>query len=179
MSEARSGYQRSVGGLTGALVMALLLIAAIWALSQFQGSDGTEPIAAIDYATQLDEARAQAPFDVLAPAPAPDGWEATSVGWEGVKPEVSWHLGFRTDNGEYVGLEQGNSPVGEFVSAHTPADQPAPPVRIGGETWTSLASDDGDEHAFVLAGIDVITVVTGTAPAATLIDFAESLSDGR
>ncbi|MBA2559597.1 MAG: DUF4245 family protein, partial [Propionibacteriales bacterium] len=90
--------------------------------------------------------------------------------------EVSWHLGFRTDTGDYVGLEQGNQPSAQFLAARTPADRPAEAVVVAGRTWTALTSDDTGEHAFVLVDEGVTTVVTGTAPASDLVAFAASLS---
>ena len=179
MSETRSGYQQSVSGLVGALILALLLIAAVWGLSLLHGRPSVQRAEAIDFSAELREARAQSPFEILAPTDTPSGWDATSATWQGAGPEVSWHLGFRTDDGEYVALEQGNEPAIRFIAVRTPADQPAEPVVIADETWTALTSDDEDEHAFVLAGDGATTLVTGTAPVPDLIAFTESLSSDK
>ncbi|MBA2445487.1 MAG: DUF4245 domain-containing protein [Nocardioidaceae bacterium] len=176
MSETRSGHKQSVSGLAGALIVVLLLIAAIWVLSLSHGRPSVQQAQPIDYSAELTEARNQAPFEVLAPTDMPSGWDATSADWRGAGPEVSWHLGVSTDDSEYVGLEQGNQPAAQFIAERTPADQPAEPVVITDKTWTALTSSDGDEHAFVLVGEGVTTVVTGTAPVSELIVFAESLS---
>lgn len=177
MAEARSGYQRSVPGLIGALIVVLVLIASVWVLSRFQHRGTTDPAKTVDYTAELAEARESAPFDVLAPSPVPSGWRATSVEWDGADAEASsWHLGFLTSAGEYVGLEQGNAPVAGFVAGSTTASQPVEAVEIAGESWQGLVSDDGREHALVRRAPGVTTVVTGTAPLAELVAFTEALT---
>jgi hypothetical protein len=180
VSEVRSsGYRRSAGGLIGAIIVALLAIAFVWGLTRFQHRDVANPTPTIDYADELSSARDQAPFDVLVPDPAPEGWRATSARWDGVGPEYSWHLGFLTSesrDADYVGLEQGNAAPSEFVGAATPADQPGAPVEIDGQKWQTLTSDDGQETALVLAGVHETTVITGSAPEDDLVSFAETLS---
>jgi hypothetical protein len=154
----------------------LLLVVGLRAVSSFQRGSPEVSLEEVDYAPLLAQAREQAAFDVLAPAPVPDGWRATSVDWDGVGPEMAWHLGFHTsDDEEYVGVEQGNAPADEFVSSHTRADRPAAPVRISGETWQRLVSQDGDETALVRRGGDSTTVVTGTPPLEVLQQFAAAL----
>ncbi len=174
-SEARSGSRQSVGGLVGALAVVSLLIGSIWSLSLLHGRPTAQHAEAIDYSSELAEARSQAPFDVFAPSETPSGWAATSATWRGAGPEVSWHLGFRTGDGEYVGLEQGNQPAAQFIAARTLADQPAEPALVAGRTWTALTSTDGHENAFVLVDEGITTVVTGTAPVADLLTFTASL----
>jgi hypothetical protein len=175
-------YLRTSGGLVGSIIAALGLIAAVWALTWFQHRDSPNPAPTVAYATQLSQARAAAPFTVLAPKSAPSGWRATSVSWDGTPPEYAWHLGFLTGSGsgsevDYVGLEQSNADPTEFLPTATPADQPGPPVTIDGQTWQTLTSPDG-ETAIVLNGGDVTTVVTGTAPLDDLTAFAKTLSAG-
>jgi hypothetical protein len=179
VSERRSSYERSLPGLLGAIAIALLLVVCVWGLTRFQHRDVPSPAPTIDYSAQLDEARASAPFDVLAPSPEPPGWRATSAAWDGVGPELSWHLGLLTSDSpdaDYVGLEQGNAAPAEFLLDNTPADQPGEPIEIGGRTWEKLTSADGQEMALFLPGDHVTTLVTGTVPEDELVSFIESLS---
>ncbi len=178
MSQTRSGYTRSVSGLAGAIVMSLLLIASIWALSRFQHRDPADPAPPVDYLAPLAAARGVAPFDVLAPAEVPAGWQATSTRWVGEGEQMSWHLGFLTapSAGEYVGLDQGTAAPQDIVAATTSADQPNGSVKVGGVAWSSLVSSDGNESALVLRGDGVTTVVSGTASESVLQTFAGSLS---
>jgi hypothetical protein len=161
VSESRSGYRRSAGGLIGAILACLALIATIWLLTRFQGAGGedVEPAPTIDYAASLAEAREQAPFEVLAPRSEPRGWRATSVDWELAGPVRTWRLGFVTPGEEFVGLTQSNGSSGDVVEEATPADQPGAPVIVDGETWQTLTSEEG-ERAFVYVDDDVTTVVT-------------------
>jgi hypothetical protein len=175
---ARGSYSRSVSGLVGALLAVLVLILAIWGLSRFQHRDTPDPARTIDYTSDLTLARERAPFGVLAPRPAPPGWRATSAQWNGQGPTVSWHLGFLTPEGEYVGLEQSNAPTAGFVRAHTAANQPGSPVSISGQQWQTLSSSGGSEHALLRTAGDVTTLVTGTAPPDQLREFAASLAGG-
>lgn len=176
MSQTRTGYRRNASGLLGAILAALALMLAFWGMARLVNHDAETPVRVVDYAASLQSARAQAPFDVLAPAPAPSGWRATSVEWSGAGPEAAWHLGFLTSQDDYVGLEQGNAASRAFIAASTPADQPAQPVEIGGVIWGSLVSADGVEHALVLEEGEVTTVVTGTAAESELVAFAGTLS---
>jgi hypothetical protein len=177
VSERRSGYQTSIGGMIGALIAAFAVIAFVWGLTRFQHRDVEDPVETVEYTQQLEAARGQAPFDVLAPSPVPEGWRVTSVDYTTAGPVVSWHLGLLTgssDDSEYVGLEQSNGQTSTFVEQSTRADQPAAPVTIDGVQWEQLTKDD--EIALVLTGKDDTVVVTGTASLEDLTEFAESLS---
>jgi hypothetical protein len=163
----------------GAVLMSLLLIAAIWLLSRFQHHDPTNPTPTVSYSVPLSQARAEAPFAVLAPHPVPAGWRATSARWDGAGPVVTWHLGFLTASGgnaAYVGLDQSNDVPQEFVAATTSADQPGPAVTIGGVAWRTFTSSDGDETALVRHGNGATTIVSGTAGKSVLEGYAASLS---
>lgn len=160
----------------GALLAAFAVIAFVWGLTRFQHRDAADPVETVDYSQQLEAARAQAPFDVLAPDPVPDDWRVTSVDYTTEGPIVSWHLGLLTgsdDDSEYVGLEQSNAQPSTFIEESTRADQPGDPVRIDGVEWQQFTRDD--ETALVRSGQDGTTIVTGTASLQELTEFADSL----
>ncbi len=162
------------------MLAATALIALGWLPSWISSRGDESPASTVDYSSELAQARAHAPYDVLAPSPVPSGWRATSVEWSD-GPEMSWHLGFLTaegDSAQYVGLEQSNARPDEFI-ARFPADTPGPAVTIRGAIWTGLTSADGREHALVLTTDEVTTLVTGTAPESDLEEFAASLSSRR
>jgi hypothetical protein len=165
VSDSRSGYRQSVSGLVGAVLMSLVLIAAIWLLSRFQHHDPISPTPTVNFSAPLAQARAEAPFKVLAPHPVPPGW----------------HLGLLTARGsdaEYVGLDQSNDIPREFIAATTTADEPGPPVTIGKVVWKTLTSADGHETALVQERPKVTTIVSGTAGKAVLEGYVASLSAG-
>jgi hypothetical protein len=161
--------------------MSMLLIAAIWLLSRFQHHDPISPTPTVSFTAPLAQARAEAPFKVLAPHPIPPGWRATSARWDGAGPAVTWHLGMLTAPGsgaQYVGLDQSNDVPREFIAATTTADEPGPRVTIGGVAWTTLTSADGHETALVHQSPGVTTVVSGTASRSVLEGYVASLSTG-
>jgi hypothetical protein len=161
------------------MIMALLAIAFVWGLTRFQHRDVDSPVTTVDYTTDLANARRQAPFDVLAPDPAPDGWRPTSVKWDGVGPVFSWHVGFLTSHSvdaEYVGLDQGNAGSAEVLAGSTVADEPAGTVEISGQTWERFTSSKSDETALMLEGDDVTTVVAGTTSEDVMVAFVETLA---
>jgi uncharacterized protein DUF4245 len=178
VSDTRSGYRQSVGGLAGAVVMSLLLIGGIWLLSRFQHHDPVNPAPTVDFSAALAQARAEAPFKVLAPSPVPPGWRATSARWEAAGPVLTWHLGLLTSGAhpEYVGLDQSNDVPREFIAATTTADEPSGSVTIRGVAWRTLSSGGGGETALVLQRPGVTSIVSGTASRSVLQGYAESLT---
>ena len=110
VSQTRSGYRSSTGGLVGALIVVLGLMAVVGLITFLQAHDAEDPTPPYDYSTDLAAARERAPFAVLAPTSLPDGWYATSAELRPRPgPVYSWHLGVITDEEDYVGLEQGNA----------------------------------------------------------------------
>jgi hypothetical protein len=178
VSDTRSGYRQSVGGLAGAVVMSLILIGAIWLLSRFQHHDAVNPAPTVDFSASLAQARDEAPFKVLAPDPVPPGWRATSARWDAAGPVRTWHLGLLTSGAhpDYVGLDQSNDVPQEFIAATTTADEPTGSVSIGGVAWRTLSSSDGGETALVLQRPGVTSIVSGTASESVLEGYAESLA---
>lgn len=175
MEQPRRGYARSTGGLVGALIAVTGLMVALWGLMWFQRSGTDDPARTVEYTAALAAAREQAPFHLVAPDPVPAGLRATSVSWDGVGGRVSWHLGFVTADGDYIGLYQGNGSVDEFVAANTPATRGGPVTTIGGARWRTLTDTGRGETALVRTASGVTTVVTGTADAEELTVFAGSL----
>ena len=177
MSQTRSGYRSSTGGLVGALVVSAGLMAVVGLMTFFQARDTDDPTPPYDYSSDLAAARERAPFAVVAPRSLPEGWYATSADTTTSGPVYSWHLGLITDQDDYVGLEQSNEASTTFVAASTKADQPGDPVQIDGQSWQTLTS--GPETALVLVSDStkpVTTVVTGTASEDELVAFAGSLT---
>lgn len=133
----------------------------------------TSPVRAVDYARTAAYAQEQAGFEVLAPEELPEGWKATTVGF--VPDPARWHLGVLTDQGNYVGLEQADSPVASMVSAYVdPEATRGKAVTIDGEIWVSR-SDPGGDTALVRHAGGVTTLVVTTADEAVLVDYIEGL----
>ncbi len=175
VSQTRSGYRQSFGGLIGALVAVFVVIGFVWALGWFQHRPLPNPTPTVNYSAALSAARQEAPFHVLAPERLPAGWRATSVNYAGVGRDISWHLGFLTAGNQYVGLEQGNGPSAKFVALKTKATRTGPTVRLGDQSWTTMTSASGSERALVHRAGGETVVVTGTATLRQMEGFASSL----
>jgi hypothetical protein len=175
---ARRSYQRSATGLIGAILACLGLILVVFLLTLFQPRHTSDPAGAIDYTRQLEQARKDSAFHVVAPATPPKGMRPTSVDWQPVDRVdryAHWHLGFVTKSGEYIGLEQGDAPVRTFVAAHTVASVRGASVTIARQRWQTLSSSHEVEHAYFRTVRGVTTLVTGTATPAELMRFIRAL----
>lgn len=173
-SSGRRGSGRSVGGMAGALLASMALIAAVWGLTLLQHRGTANPTPTVSYQAALAEARSEASFAVVAPMPQPAGIRATSVSWSPIGARKLWHLGFLTGDDQYIGLYEGTGQVSSFVSAHTPATVPGVPVSIAGARWRTF-TDSAGETAFVHTVSGVTTLVTGTAPRPLLLEFVSRL----
>ena len=176
MSQPSARYQRSTGGLVGALlVLVVLALLYVGVRALTGGNDTGTPVRTVDYARVEPAARRAADFDLLAPPSLPDGWRATTVRFVDTPPQ-HWHLGVLTDTGRYVGLEQGREPVPSMVRRYVDERaQRGRRVQVAGEPWTSY-SDSGDDLALVRREGRTTTLVVGNAvPLATLMSYTASL----
>ena len=174
MEEQPGRYQRSFAGMVGAMILLLAVIAAFVVFREANRTEPADPVEAIEWRGAASYARQEADFAVLAPRRLPEGWIATSVRF-GRQDEQSWHLGFLTDEREYVGLEQTeDSPstmVEDFVDEEAERGED---VVVDGATWEAW-SDEEDE-ALVREGEDVTTLVVGTVSQDELVEFLGTLS---
>ena len=135
-----------------------------------------EKVRTVDYSGHLTEARKLADW-VRAPEPMPAGWQPTSV--ELRSPEqspITWHLGIVTDQKKYVGLEQSNVSATGFVRDELGRTEDDGTSTVGGVIWQRKALlDRENEHALVLAGSGITTIVTGNAGYPALETLAASL----
>lgn len=173
MSGQAGRYQRSAGGMIGAMLVLVVGIVAFVLVRDLNRDTPGSPVEAVDYARTAAYAQEQATFEVLAPEELPKGWKATTVRF--VPDPSRWHLGVLTDRGKYVGLEQAESSVASMVSTYV--DQVTTrgkPVTIDGETWASR-SDSGGDTALVRRAGDLTTLVVTTADVDLLVDYINSL----
>jgi hypothetical protein len=186
MSQTRSPgggrYQRSTGGLVGAMVVTVLAVVAFAAFNALRTDHDSSPVRAVDYTAMMRAGRADHKLLVMAPATLPTGWKATSVAYEtGGTP--TWHLGLLTDRGKYVGVEEALGGVQDLVDEHVDPDaQQGKDVTIAGETFQTWSDADGDyavSRTVRIGGTDHESwLVVGTAPRGAIRDFAASLRGG-
>ena len=171
-------YQRSSGGLIGALIVTVLAVLAFSLFRSLTRDNPTTPVRAVDYRAVVTAARAQAELPLLAPERLPLGWKATSATYDSAKQR--WHLGMLTDKDDYVGVEESRDTTEAMVRTYVDkAATRGKNVTIGGQKWQSW-TDAGGDYAVVrlvdptAIGKGVVLVV-GTAPEDEIRDLAGSL----
>lgn len=172
---------------TGDLVrsIAVIVIPLVIITYLFTRSPDTPAVQVVDYQPVLAQARKQAPFPVLAPAPVPPGWRATRASWlttgqPGIGGDPSsrnlWQLGFLTDDQVYVELDQGDLRGKDLIDDRTRQGLPDGQSTVGGQVWQRTISPDERTRALVLPSSAVTTLVVGDLRYADLEAYAASLA---
>ena len=175
MSQQAGRYQRSAGGLAGAMIVLAALLVTWVALRSLTSPDPDTAVRTVDYTQAVPPAKKAADFDLVAPARLPTGWRATSVGFTDSDPQ-HWHLGVLTDENRYVGLEQGADTERSMVRTYVD-EQPSrgKPVGVAGQRWTTYTDAGGDLALVRTAGGATTLVVGHDVPRATLVSYVASL----
>lgn len=176
-------YQRTSGGLVGAMLVTVLAVLAFAAFRAVTSDTEPTPVRAVDYATTVTSARAENLLLVLAPDRLPLGWKATSATYTG-GTAPTWHLGTLTEDREYVGVEEARTGIEDLVKEHVDADaERGEDVTMAGVTWQSWTDAGGDYAlARTLDGPEDVqesVLVVGSAPADEVRDLAGSLTGSR
>jgi hypothetical protein len=172
-SKADRGRARTLKNMVWAL-LACFVVVAFLAIVTWRPKE--EKVRAVEYTAQLQDAKKVASW-VRGPEPMPSGWTATSVRFAAPEQRpITWHLGIVTAERKYVGLEQSNVTGTAYQSdelGRTAADGTS---TVKGVTWQrKTLLDRKDEHALVLIGSGVTTIVTGNAGYPALETFAATL----
>ena len=178
---AAGRYQRSSGGLIGALIVTVGAVVAFVVFRTFTSDDKPTPVRAIDYSAAVQGARTDGKLTVLAPDRLPLGWKATSATYtRGVSP--TWHLGILTNDTKYVGVEEARESIDDLVEEHVDENaKRGVDVTIGGEKWQTWTDAEGD-YAVARAldgpkGAEESVLVVGSAPEREVRRIAGSLTD--
>lgn len=180
-----SSRTASTGDMVRSLAVILLPVIAITYF--FTRTPEGPTIRPVDWTPVLVQARAQAPFPVLAPRAVPEAWRATRVTWvpEGrphlngePSPRNLWELGFLDAGNTYVELAQGDLEARELVEDKTREGLPDGTSDVAGTAWERRISSDERTRSLVRGGEDVTAVVVGDLPYAELETFAATLSPG-
>lgn len=173
-------YQRSPGGLIGALLVTVVAVLAFVGFRALTSDEEPTPVRAVDYAAVAQGAREDDKLVVLAPSRLPLGWKATSATYtRGASP--TWHLGMLTEDNKYVGVEEARSSIKELVEEHVDAAaEQGKDVTIGAEKWQTW-TDAGGDHAVARVvrgpgGVRESVLVVGSAPADEVRRLAGSLT---
>ncbi len=174
-SQSTARYQRSAGGMVGAMVV-LVGIVLVWvAVKAIAFDQPSAPVRVVDYAQSVPAARSAADFDLVAPPRLPEGWAATTVRFA-PGSEAHWHLGVLTDERRYVGLEQADEPVRSMVAAYVDEEATrGDPVDVAGVPWTTYTDSSGDLALVRRDGRTTTVVVGHEVPRSELVAYTASL----
>ncbi len=174
-----SRYQRSTGGLVGAMIITVLAVGVFTVVRGTNTDRQDTPVRSVDYSASVRAAQAEGRLRIWAPPTLPTGWKATSASYTGGR-NPAWHLGLLTADGDYVGVEQSRDTPAALVEEFVDADaERGADVTIAGQTWQTWR-DAGGDYA-VVRSLDVTgaagesLLVVGSAPAGTVRGLAARL----
>lgn len=172
VSEKPGRYQRSTGGLFGALLVTLVVIVAFVAFRGLLRDNLEIEPEPVDYADAATAAR-EAGFDVVAPKALPAEWMATDVDLRQTDPPV-WGLSILTGEGKFIGLRQQTSSVASLIEMTIDEDAvEGKPLELDsavGSTWSTWTDEGGDTGYLMELGSQRL-LVYGSAPADDLQTF--------
>jgi hypothetical protein len=182
---ARANPMATPGDMIRTLAVILVPLVVIAVL--FTDLPKDKPVTEVQWQPILAVARRDAPFPVLAPTTAPEGWRATQAEWvetgdpfRGGEPSVrnQWSLGFLTPENVFVGLDQGDLQPDNLVAEQTRAGTPDGQSTVNGQTWERLLSRDGRTRSLVRREPSVTTVVSADLDYDALDAYAAVLATG-
>jgi hypothetical protein len=168
-------YQRSVGGMVGAMVFLVALVVVWVGIRALTSQDPPSPVQTVDYTAEASAAGKAADFPLLSPTTLPPHWRATTVRFT-PPPETHWHLGVLTGQDRYVGLEQADVRVSSMVSQYV--DQAARRghgVVVRGAPWQTWSDAQGDVALVRRSGRATTLVVGHDVTRAALTAYVASL----
>lgn len=163
------GYNRSFGGLVGAMIVMVIAVVLAWlALGLFRDDAEFEPTP-IDYdasMTALSDSGAALAY----PDPLPEGWRVNNLAYDPAEPSFS--LALLTDDERFVGVYHGREDLDELlerlVDDAVSEDGSVELTDGDGESaqW-QVFGDEGGDTAYVRVGEQrrdpVVTIVYGSA----------------
>ena len=174
MSEQAGRYQRSPGGLVGAMLVLLLVIGAFVGFRALNRNELEVEPERVDYLAAVEAAQSE-DREVAYPATLPSGWRATSIE---AAAGADWGIGFLTPDG-FAGVQQSESSLRELLRTHVDEETTSrPPVEPGGDLggrWEAYADAEGDlAYASEVDGQTLL--VFGSAPESDLLTLVERLT---
>lgn len=179
MSERPGRYQRSFGGLVGAMVLTLVAILAFVAFRAVNRDSAETKPEPVDWESAVSSAQG-AGIDVVHPAALPQDWVVTSVNLVPAQERPTWGMGMLTDTGAFVGLRQEEEALSDLLEVYVDEDTDEDgPVEVGGDLggeWTAYSDAGGDVGLALVRDGDTL-LVYGSAPQDVLVEFAGSLTE--
>ncbi len=168
----RSGNVQSMV-LSMAVILALVAV-VVWAVPR--PSSVQQPPA--DVAGTAAGAGAELPFAPPVPTGL-EGWTPTSAevnrSTDGV---LTWHVGYRTDQGEHVALEVARDATAAWQRAQTAGGASDGTLEVDGREWERLLQPDRGRHSLVRTEDDLTVVATGDADYPVLTELVRAAGAG-
>ena len=176
MSETAGRYQRSMGGMVGALVVTLGVILAFVVFRAVNRDELEVDREAIDYLVVVEGLQESDLLEPVYPPTLPKDWKAVDASFDA--EDLTWSLDLNTDETEFVGVVQSKLELDDLVDTYVDAAaDEGDPVTLDStlaSRWTTFTDADGDYAvAAVVKGFNVL--VYGTAGEDEIEDLASSL----
>ena len=175
MSETAGRYQRSVGGMVGALVVTVGVIVAFVVFRAVNRDDLEVDREPIDYLVTVEGLQGSDLLDPVYPPTLPKGWKAVDATFDA--EDLTWSLDLLSGD-EFVGLVQSKLELADVLETHVDPDaDEGDPVTLDSplaSRWQTFTDSDGDYA--VAAKVKGFTVlVYGTASEDEIEELAASL----
>lgn len=158
-------YQRSVGGMVGAMVITLLAIGAFVGFRALNRDELEVRPVPVDYRAAVAAAQ-DSGFTPVYPASLPAGWTVTSADLPRTDPPA-WGLGIVTAGGGFVGIRQSSEDLEDLLESQVdPVTTEGDPITVEGSVaprWRSF-SDEGGDRAYAAEVGSRTVLIYGSAP---------------
>lgn len=171
-------YQRSFGGMVGALLLTVVgVVVLLWLLGLFRSDLEVGP-ERVDHLRIAAEAQ-DAGLDPVYPASLPEGWTATAFDVQ-AGPEPVFEIRLLTDEERFVGIHEEETSVSDLLERYVVEDAEVidaygSPGSVAAR-WSGYADGEGDTaYAAEVGGRTVL--VWGSASPEELQDLIDRLTD--
>lgn len=178
MSEKPGRYQRSFGGLVGAMIIVVVCSIAFVTVREMLRVTPDGAAEPVDWEPAVATA-AEGGVRLVHPADLDPDWTVTSAGMEPSQPPT-WGMGMLTDAEKFVGIRQEPTTLPQLLDVYVDEDSvEGDPVRLDSELGTRWRtfSDDGGDYALVLEREEDIVMVYGSADESVMQEFVTGLTE--
>lgn len=182
MARSKRKRQPTRGDMVRSLAVIIIPVVVITILFTRNLEDA--PVEVVDYQPVLAQARAEAPFPVLAPTDLPKSWRPIRVSWlklgqPGLNGTPSdrnrWQLGFLSPDDVFVVLAQGDGKPEPFIEEKTREGLTDGTSNVRANQWQRFVSPDERTRSLVQQEPSATTIVTGDTSYAALEAYAATL----
>ncbi|MBB2900205.1 hypothetical protein FHR75_000993 [Kineococcus radiotolerans] len=159
--------------LSMAVILALVAV-VIWLVPRPNAIE--QP--AVDVVNAAQGAAGDLSFAPAVPA-GPAGWTPTSANVNRSTDDViTWHVGYRTDEGEYLALEVARDTTPGWLKAQTQSGAAQGTRAVRGQDWNAYLQEDRRRYSLVRTQDGVSVLVTGEGGYDVLAELATATLDG-